>query len=621
MQIIKSIRIKYFRSILTTNRGNIVDLPTKDLNIIVGSNDAGKSNYLRALNLFFNNECEPGVPFNFWKNYSNQRHGVRREENRIEIELVIAPPRKQKFMNHGDIRWTKIWKVDSTLPEENIVYLDGQVFVSNYKSTYYKWLKKIKFKYVPAIKSQDYFKQLMFDLYDVLQKDTNSLESEFNKQIGEKTSQISNQLNKRLNLDSILQFKGSFKDLFNTLEFGSSDGRLMLDQRGDGIKVRHIPIILQNMAEAELNEQRKREPIANTIWGFEEPENNLEFDSAKKMADNFMEYLDRIHFNDEQDSIYDEGVQIFISTHSPIFYTLGYNNDKRVSTLFVSKSKDNSSIMKLINQDQNFQLENDMQLLPLIELSKYWKGINEEISIVRAEKEILEKEKLNFTDTKKCIILTEDEKQGMVEKLLISNDFCEGDFDLRSYNGCSKIDSVEVLYAYLKDKYGESCPPILVHRDKDYMNPKDVEQEKTKYKKKGINLFLTRGTDIESYFTNIEHLKFCHPELQEEDLKQIRREALDSIRENSMEQLKKNEYGDKHANKNSFLMDQIPLYYKEHEEELFHGKKAHRKIKALIQSKLKKNSNIEKISTFLKDEDLMNFASEIWSKNKKTQQK
>ncbi|MFY7671572.1 AAA family ATPase [Tenacibaculum sp. MEBiC06402] len=56
MQIIKSIRIKYFRSILNTTRGNIKYLPTKDLNIIVGSNDAGKSNYLRALNLFFNNE-------------------------------------------------------------------------------------------------------------------------------------------------------------------------------------------------------------------------------------------------------------------------------------------------------------------------------------------------------------------------------------------------------------------------------------------------------------------------------------------------------------------------------------------------------------------------------------
>ncbi|MFY7671573.1 hypothetical protein ACOSP6_10865 [Tenacibaculum sp. MEBiC06402] len=452
----------------------------------------------------------------------------------------------------------------------------------------------------------------MFDLYDVLQKDTNSLEIEFNKQIGSKTAQISRQISERLNLESILQFKGTFRDLFNTLEFGSTDGKIMLNQRGDGIKVRHIPVILQNMAEAELREERKREPIANTIWGFEEPENNLEFDSAKKLADQFIEYLDRIYFQDENFAKYDEGVQIFISTHSPIFYTLGNTTSERVSTFFVNKSKDESSTIRLIDYNNSIQLEKEMKLLPLIELSKYWKDINNEIETLKIEKEELEKVKSQFTDSKKCIVLTEDKKQGLVEILLLANGFKPDEYEIQSYNGCSKINSAEVLHSYLKDKFIDTCPPILIHRDKDYMNPRDIEEEKRKYNKKGLEIFITKGTDIESYFTNIRHIKHCHPELSEEDIDNIRKLAIKDNKEYAIEAMKKNEYGEKHANKNSFLMDKIPEYYNTHEETLFHGKKVLKNIKAQIQAKTGSNSKLECQSEYLTDDFLKEFSKQIW---------
>ncbi|MCB0293377.1 MAG: AAA family ATPase, partial [Calditrichaeota bacterium] len=56
MQIIKSIRICNFRSIDEVK----LDVSAGDLCIIVGNNDAGKSNILRALNLFFNGETDIG---------------------------------------------------------------------------------------------------------------------------------------------------------------------------------------------------------------------------------------------------------------------------------------------------------------------------------------------------------------------------------------------------------------------------------------------------------------------------------------------------------------------------------------------------------------------------------
>lgn len=57
--IIKSIRIKNFRSI----RNELIE--AKNMDIFVGLNDAGKSNVLKALNLFFNGQIDYGVMFDF----------------------------------------------------------------------------------------------------------------------------------------------------------------------------------------------------------------------------------------------------------------------------------------------------------------------------------------------------------------------------------------------------------------------------------------------------------------------------------------------------------------------------------------------------------------------------
>ena len=47
--MIEKIEIQYFRSIYRT-----IITGVEDINVITGKNDVGKSNILRALNLFFN---------------------------------------------------------------------------------------------------------------------------------------------------------------------------------------------------------------------------------------------------------------------------------------------------------------------------------------------------------------------------------------------------------------------------------------------------------------------------------------------------------------------------------------------------------------------------------------
>jgi AAA15 family ATPase/GTPase len=53
--IISSVSVRYFRSI------NSLDLKkVEQVNIITGANDVGKSNLIRALNLFFNESDDVG---------------------------------------------------------------------------------------------------------------------------------------------------------------------------------------------------------------------------------------------------------------------------------------------------------------------------------------------------------------------------------------------------------------------------------------------------------------------------------------------------------------------------------------------------------------------------------
>mgnify|MGYP003603325088 FL=1 len=71
MDIISKIEIKHFRSFdggKDQPKVRIDEL--KDFNIFSGSNDSGKSNVLRALNLFFNDEISPGIKFNKDRDFS-----------------------------------------------------------------------------------------------------------------------------------------------------------------------------------------------------------------------------------------------------------------------------------------------------------------------------------------------------------------------------------------------------------------------------------------------------------------------------------------------------------------------------------------------------------------------
>jgi predicted ATP-dependent endonuclease of OLD family len=85
---VKNISIRNFRSIVEANQ-----IELDDLNVIVGNNDQGKSNILRALNLFFNHSRQIGATkYNFQQYFCLFAKKIKKKADEIVIELTIQPP-------------------------------------------------------------------------------------------------------------------------------------------------------------------------------------------------------------------------------------------------------------------------------------------------------------------------------------------------------------------------------------------------------------------------------------------------------------------------------------------------------------------------------------------------
>lgn len=313
--IIKSIKITNFRSIKET------EIELDKFNIFVGINDIGKSNYLKALNLFFNNNTDYRKEFNFNIDFCKYPKLIKKKAPNIKIEIVIKPP--LTYNKGKEVVWTRIWRETGYYSEE-YKYEDGKTLKKRTKVI--DWLKHIKFRYIPAIKGDEYFANLLEDLYKTLSTTVKgSLKRAGNKfmaSILRNTKLMAQEIESVTGMTSEIQLPQDLSALFSTLDFKTKKGskEVFLKQRGDGVKIKHIPAILKFIAKTE----KKHESRNNTIWGYEEPENNLEMLWADDLSKIFKEYSREI--------------QILITTHSPAFYMMG-------------KEKDGSKIYRIISKD------------------------------------------------------------------------------------------------------------------------------------------------------------------------------------------------------------------------------------------------------------------------------
>lgn len=423
---IKEIKIRNFRSILKA------DVPLNNLSVFVGLNDVGKSNILKSLNLFFNGETNYEEKFNFDVDYCKFSPVRIKKAAEIIIEITFNAPINYK--ESQDIVWRKVWRKTGFYREgEKIQFIDNSPFPR--KSKLNSWLDNVRFTYIPAIRDTVFFQELLVKLHDSLAEtielELRSAGDEFINKIKNNTTGMIKEIDRRLNVTSQIKLPTNLQSLFRTLDFSTSEGafQVSLANRGDGIKTRHIPVILKFISDQLNINKRKGSPNVNMIWGYEEPENNLEMLVAFNLANEF--------------ATYSQDIQILLTTHSPAFYSLKGADNENVNLYRVIKEKSKEAEIKSI--DKPHELNSDMGIMPII--APY---VNEKITEITQLKTNIADYQSKLSRYNKHVIFVEGDDEVRVFTKIIS-DLGKADTILVSKEGlgCGGVKSQMMAWAWV----------------------------------------------------------------------------------------------------------------------------------------------------------------------------
>jgi len=339
---------------------------------LVGLNDSGKSNLLRALNLFFNGQTDLGRSLVFASDFSQQAKVVKKKANQIEIEVEFAPP--SNYADKDPVIWKKTYRSDSTEPFFDEVYRKDKTAFSKGSRVEY-WVRHVAFEYVPAIRGQYFFGILKRRLYTTLAETVApkliGASSAFLSELRKEVKKIESESQRLLKLKTEFSLPGDLGELFEVMDFDAADyhARTPLQYRGDGVQGRHVPLILKFLADQRKINSAKGKPPSETIWGFEEPENNLELARQIEVAQEFLDYS--------------TSIQIVTSTHSPAFYGVAKRSG-RIS-IAIRDSGRTSFVESVSPQD----IDKHLGLMPFVQpyLAKAEEERDELVRTIRTLKE------------------------------------------------------------------------------------------------------------------------------------------------------------------------------------------------------------------------------------------
>lgn len=509
MKNISKIEIQYFRSVY---RVSLTEL--KDLNILTGKNDVGKSNILKALNLFFNNCVYDDIEFSFQENFNKIRFNQVRKDSvkgkqfiQIKITFNRGCGMTKTLPKHFTI--TKKWLRYDSMPivtddlsrqcaKEGIKYNDRT------KSSLTKFLNSFIYIYIPAIKDNKIFSKvlnmLQGTLYnDKLTTDKGLVESlkTLATQVQSSAEELNDEFYKATNIYANISSPKDITEFYSTLSIDTifaDNYSIKLDNRGDGIRVRYLPSILNYLA---INSKK------NIIWGFEEPENSVEYNLAISMAKSFAcEYAKKS--------------MIFITSHSPAFINLTGDNIQLFRCFNENNETTVYSSQKSVNKES-----------VAIELG-YLK-IQEELFNEYIEKKELLDNSLNETKQlqgiiesyKKTVIVTEGKTDVSILKTAWSKLFPdkEMNFEVCSCDaiGDDKSAGCDMLKNYLTSYRFDSSHSVIGVFDRDRQGIKAFDLSKNfildksgLYKRsKNNKAFAFLLPEIESKKEFVKYNNFC----------------------------------------------------------------------------------------------------------------
>lgn len=487
---ISKISIKRFRSF------GQVEIEATRLNVYSGKNNSGKSNILRALNLFFNSQSNYGTPFNHLEDYNKAFRGAAGGKREVQIEISFMGTGNGALKDNFSV--CRTFSEGSLSPETQYKSTNPKVDAAiqahngNITRQFTAFLNKLEYLYIPAVRDKTFVRSLLLRFEQVIKSAARG--EQFNKAIDElsvilnDTSKgISSSFNKYMQMPATASLSSNVTDILGAIEINVDSGLQIQDKKssGGGHRIRNVPINLFSSGDgivmaylvhflAFLTKNDKK----NFIWGFEEPENSLEYSKIEDLANQFY---------DE----FSEQAQIFVTTHSPAFINLRKrdgvslyrvyiephvaNNgqqvspDKRLSR--VEKLDDIQKQLLLLDwNDPRYEVLDDE--LHLTEQSKVIEEIaysvrQERAHLAKERKELEQKIKPLLSNFPNRIFICEDEAGVRIWSHLFQETGIT-DVSIISSGGCCN-NQVESWVAVQQNYRPEYSPKIFREIDRDGM--------------------------------------------------------------------------------------------------------------------------------------------------------
>ena len=376
MRYIESVRISKFRSV-----GLDETFESLDLNIFSGSNDSGKSNILKALNLFFTGQSELNIRYNPENDFNKwfRDNNIRGERN-IEVELKIAKG------NYGDkdginegFTAKRIFRIDGG--QETKFYDKRGNEIKQYNKSFSKSngviSEKIRFVYIPAIRDLKFRESVQ----RLIEEIANSTDKRFKSQdlkeafakmesgIDGQLKELMTSVKESMNID--IEANVNFSTLLESLTFETSEKikikkrgkgkeeiqKVSLRNRGDGIQMQFFSFLLWFIS--------KNDKKHFYVWGFEEPEIAFEFKRQFELAEVFQATFTKV-------------AQIFLTTHSPAFA--------------LSEANESTKVFR-VNYEKDKSVKSERYNSKVIPITDYYEGLFKELTSSSVEnKKMLERD-------------------------------------------------------------------------------------------------------------------------------------------------------------------------------------------------------------------------------------
>lgn len=321
MDLIKSIKIEGLRSIQSQL------LPTIGaINTFVGKNSSGKSNALRALNVFFNGTVEPGKPIDFSRDHYEQEPRIRKKK-RISVEVEFSLPQNFKLRKGleplnalgSEFLITRAWELDQFRNPHEILEArtEGQP-VNNGAELAKLFLSLLTYRYipnrtVPSAILKDESQAIANSIFGRMKGDQHAdallvaLSDAARRMLSDASSSLT-KIGSPIESPSV-STADTIGEMLTMGGFQAQGAHGLPVQDEDWGAGHQAFFLYQVLKTLDTSYGRFFGWKQATIWGVEEPEAALHRDLETRLADQFRSWC------------FDESakLQVFITTHSPIF--------------------------------------------------------------------------------------------------------------------------------------------------------------------------------------------------------------------------------------------------------------------------------------------------------------